>query len=290
MSESQLVQTIKAHIAKGDKAAEKSQQHYVAAGQHLKTLKAQHSGSWAEWEQLLKAKIGIGKSRASELMLIADGTKTVEKVHEDTAGRTAKTKARLKSSASSGENVEPERPAHSKNVIVQNEGKTVEEVMAEADAKAQRTKALRAQWAADNPEGSSPQNIKPDPNAVEDLKELAEILPPKSYQNTLYDQACLLLEEMTEATWRRFLVHLEEKYHLKVEIPGECTGPYPKTILSALTITRLKNKPKSPPAENTAAPQCDGDNAPPPDVGAEIMMAKLAALDAGIPEIVRRTT
>jgi len=35
-----LVADIKAHIAEGDKAAEKSEQHYIAAGQHLKTLKA----------------------------------------------------------------------------------------------------------------------------------------------------------------------------------------------------------------------------------------------------------
>jgi hypothetical protein len=85
-----LIKTIKAHIAKGDKAAEKSEQHYIAAGQHLKTLKAQHDdadGTWAEWEALLKDKIGIGRSRASELMQIADGRKTVEQVRAGTAER-----------------------------------------------------------------------------------------------------------------------------------------------------------------------------------------------------------
>jgi hypothetical protein len=55
-----------------------------------------------------------------------------------------------------------------------------------------------------------------------------------------------------------------------------------------------KNKPKSPPVADTAAPQCGGDNAPPPEVGAGIMKAKLAALDHGadpgpMPEIIRRT-
>src|SRR5262249_18760319 len=38
----------------------------------------------------LKTKIGIGKSRASELMQIADGTKTVEKLRADTARRVMK--------------------------------------------------------------------------------------------------------------------------------------------------------------------------------------------------------
>ena len=106
MNESQLIQTIKAHIIKGDKAKDKAEQHYIAAGQHLKTLKASHGGSWAEWEELLKTKIGIGKSRASELMRIADGRKTVEQVRADTAERTAKTRALQSSPLRSGENAD----------------------------------------------------------------------------------------------------------------------------------------------------------------------------------------
>jgi hypothetical protein len=53
-----------------------------------------------------------------------------------------------------------------------------------------------------------------------------------------------------------------------------------------------KNKPKSPPAENTAAPPQRGeDNAPSPEVGAEIMKAQFAALDDGldVPPFLRRT-
>jgi hypothetical protein len=108
----QLITTIKAHIAKGDKAAEKAEQHYIAAGQHLKTLKAAHTGTWDEWETLLKTEIGIGKSRASELMQISDGTKTLKRVRADTAKRTADAKARLKLSASGGESVDdPEASA-----------------------------------------------------------------------------------------------------------------------------------------------------------------------------------
>ncbi len=111
-TQAQLITTIKAHIAKGDKAAEKAEQHYIAAGQHLKTLKAAHTGTWDEWETLLKTEIGIGKSRASELMQISDGTKTLKRVRADTAKRTADAKARLKLSASSGESVDdPEASA-----------------------------------------------------------------------------------------------------------------------------------------------------------------------------------
>jgi hypothetical protein len=76
----QLVRTIKAHIDKGqqakdrsDQAKDKSDQHFTAAGQYLKVLKAEHTSSWAEWEELLKTQIGISTGRASELMQIADG-------------------------------------------------------------------------------------------------------------------------------------------------------------------------------------------------------------------------
>jgi hypothetical protein len=106
-----LIKTIKAHIEKGDKAAEKSEQHYIAAGQHLKTLKDWHRGGWKDWEALLKDKIGIGKSRASELMQIADGRKTVEQVRERKAE--SMRQSRAVSPPRGGENADdPEENGH----------------------------------------------------------------------------------------------------------------------------------------------------------------------------------
>lgn len=93
LAENELIKTIKALIAKGDAAAKKSADFYIAAGQHLKTLKTLHDGqggTWKEWEVLVKEKCGIGKSRASELMRIADGTKTVEDTRAETAKRVMK--------------------------------------------------------------------------------------------------------------------------------------------------------------------------------------------------------
>jgi hypothetical protein len=108
-----LIARIKTHIAKGDLAVEKSEQHYIAAGEYLKSLKEQHEGSWAEWESLLKTKIGIGKSRASELMHIGDGRKTVGDVRIATADRMRKNR-RGRFSVSDGEDeaavVGPKRP------------------------------------------------------------------------------------------------------------------------------------------------------------------------------------
>ena len=90
VNQAQLIKTIRALVEKGDYAKGKSEQFYISAGQHLKTLKEQHTGTWAEWETLIKEKIGIGKSRASELMQIADGSKTVESTRAETAKRVMK--------------------------------------------------------------------------------------------------------------------------------------------------------------------------------------------------------
>jgi hypothetical protein len=97
-SEPQLYRTIKVLIEKGDKAKEKANQFYTAAGQHLKTLRAAHKdrgGSWVEWEALVKEKCGIGKSRASELMQIADGTKTVNGVRDRAAESMRQSRAQI---------------------------------------------------------------------------------------------------------------------------------------------------------------------------------------------------
>jgi hypothetical protein len=102
---------VRAHIAKGDKAKDKADQHYIAAGEHLKTLKAEHDGTWAEWEALVKEKAGIGKSRASELMQIADGTKTVEQSRAANAAANKRLRDR-RSPSRDGENAdEPETSA-----------------------------------------------------------------------------------------------------------------------------------------------------------------------------------
>jgi hypothetical protein len=69
------IANVKAHLAKGDKARDKAHQHYGAAGNWLNWLKAKHDsrgGTWDQWVELLRDKVGIGKSRASELMQIAD--------------------------------------------------------------------------------------------------------------------------------------------------------------------------------------------------------------------------
>jgi hypothetical protein len=116
MESEQRWKAVKAHVAKGDKAKDKAEQHYIAAGQHLAALKAQHDeegGTWAQWEVKVKEKAGIGKSRASELMQIASGTKTVEQVRTEKAKSVRQLRART-SPLRSGENADEPGQSHAK--------------------------------------------------------------------------------------------------------------------------------------------------------------------------------
>src|SRR5262249_28888154 len=85
--ESLLVRYIRAHVRKGDQAKDKSAQHYIAAGHYLITLKANYAPSWEAWEDLLQVKVKLSASRASELMAVADGRKSVQEVRNATAQR-----------------------------------------------------------------------------------------------------------------------------------------------------------------------------------------------------------
>jgi hypothetical protein len=67
-----LVRRVKALIEKGDRAAEKAEQFYKSAGIHTKEIKEQSE----DWETIVREKCGIGRSRAYELMAIADGKTT----------------------------------------------------------------------------------------------------------------------------------------------------------------------------------------------------------------------
>jgi hypothetical protein len=89
----QLIKEIKTFVKKGDKAKDKSEQYYVAAGIHLRTLKSQAPNP-AAWEQLIKSRCGLSRSRAYDLIAIADGRKTVAELRLGTAERMRKHRSR----------------------------------------------------------------------------------------------------------------------------------------------------------------------------------------------------
>jgi hypothetical protein len=141
---------VRAHIAKGDKAKDKAEQHYIAAGHYLAALKREHTGTWAEWESLVKTKAGIGKSRASELMTIADGTKTAAEVAAATTERSQRHRAL--SPLRNGENADdPETSAE-----------TMKAEFAASDGAA----AADGAAAVDDADGSAPSPLLPPPPAA----------------------------------------------------------------------------------------------------------------------------
>jgi len=87
-----LIGHIQAHIKQGDAAKEratknikKSQDHYIAAGQYLKMLKVSYAPTWQQWETVLKVKVKLSTGRASELMQLADGRKSLQEIRDEKA-------------------------------------------------------------------------------------------------------------------------------------------------------------------------------------------------------------
>lgn len=101
----QLVHTIKVLIEKGDKASEKAEQFYIAAGQHLKTLKGDKPEG-ITWEQFLEdAGLKISRSRADKLIQIADGRTTVEEVKEKNKVANSKLRSLSRDSEEEGDSL-----------------------------------------------------------------------------------------------------------------------------------------------------------------------------------------
>jgi hypothetical protein len=100
---------VRTHLAKGDQAAEKAEQHYIAAALTLKALKEAHKRTWEEWEAKVKEKAGMGAPRASEIMQLADGRKTLEGLRTSEAERKRLQRERKKISSGRPEETAPKR-------------------------------------------------------------------------------------------------------------------------------------------------------------------------------------
>jgi hypothetical protein len=79
------VKAIKSLIAKGDKVLDQAEQFYKQAGKHLKAL--QQDRSQAEWLKIVEEQCNLGKTRAYEMMRIAEGKTTLEEVRKDRGDR-----------------------------------------------------------------------------------------------------------------------------------------------------------------------------------------------------------
>src|SRR5262249_42215737 len=86
------VNAINALSAKLAHAATKIEQYQTAIGQHIKAIKL---ASPDDWENIVKNQCHLGRSRAYELLAVADGTKTSAEVASATTERSKKRRERL---------------------------------------------------------------------------------------------------------------------------------------------------------------------------------------------------
>jgi len=99
MTRATLIHKIASLLRKGDQSKERSDAYYLEAGKNMHELKQRHDaegGTWAQWEELVRLKFGIGRTRASELMQMATGKKTVQETRDNTKARTRKTRKKKK--------------------------------------------------------------------------------------------------------------------------------------------------------------------------------------------------
>jgi hypothetical protein len=201
--QARLISTIKAHIVKGDKAAEKAEQHYIAAGQHLATLKKDHAGNWPEWEALLKTKIGISTGRASELMQIADGRKTVEQVR---SGK-AESMKRLRANVSSPRGEETSEPA---NGTKPPKHKSTSQDQRELEAVRAYAADLEAALEHD---GDLAEKLREAEIRMAGMaSEIEELKTAADAGADLIDRALNLVSRMSDAERAQFLVKVKQAY------------------------------------------------------------------------------
>jgi len=75
--------TIRAHVTKGDASIEKAEQHYKAAGIHLMEAKERVKRTAnLTWPAFLNAHCSIRRSRADELIAIAEGKTSLAELRE----------------------------------------------------------------------------------------------------------------------------------------------------------------------------------------------------------------
>lgn len=89
------MQRAKAHMEKGDQSKEKADQHYISAGLELKVAK-ENLPVGLPWAKAV-LDYGIHKTRANQLIRIADGRTTLEAENERSRASTAETGRKLAS-------------------------------------------------------------------------------------------------------------------------------------------------------------------------------------------------
>jgi hypothetical protein len=101
------IQSINALIERLRRAEIKVEQYQVSIGRHIAAIKTARPD---DWEDVVKTECNLSRSRAYELMAIADGSKTIEQTRDQANAR----KIKHRKSVRSGTDNVGERPADSK--------------------------------------------------------------------------------------------------------------------------------------------------------------------------------
>jgi hypothetical protein len=78
MNEAQLVKAIKTLVEKGDKARDRAEQFYVAAGQHLKTLKEHCVPAWESSSRQNVVSASLAPTSFSRSVMVAPRSRSSE--------------------------------------------------------------------------------------------------------------------------------------------------------------------------------------------------------------------
>jgi hypothetical protein len=148
---STLAGTIKAHIAAGDKAVGKAEEHYKAAGIHLLEAKERVKRTAnLTWPAFLVSQCSIQRSRADELISIAEGRKTLDEVRSGNRERDGRRRERQSSAVAHGKSSEKTQEKQSTPLVEDGQGEIerLKEQLAVAQAEVDRlteeNEALRA--------------------------------------------------------------------------------------------------------------------------------------------------
>jgi hypothetical protein len=177
------VRKINVLVEKVNQGEDKIEQYYRSIGQHIAAIK---SAKPNDWLTIVDTECKLKKTRAYDLLAIANGTKTVEQVRGATALRVRESRKKeipLRSGKDAPVEASPARTATGNGQVPID----MKERMAELDAK---------------------ETVK----EVEAAISVAEKGNQESHQAALYKQACKLVSTMNTTTRENFIAYLVGQY------------------------------------------------------------------------------
>lgn len=122
-----LIKAIKEHIDKGNQTADKSEQHYISAGQHLadaklrleaknKTIRSQKKSERTEqpqsWKDFVKEHFEFNQQKADLYIAVSDGRKPIAKLRAEQTERKQVERKRKSTVTSRSKSKEEKAPSH----------------------------------------------------------------------------------------------------------------------------------------------------------------------------------